>query len=72
MFVFSLCFCDCFYGLAQLRALGVPFLMLLLGASQEVTKKDAKTFPLGTPLALPRYKEKQEKDIKFLSASLAT
>ena len=33
------------------------FWMLLLGARQEVTKKRAKTFPLGTPLALPLFKE---------------
>jgi hypothetical protein len=45
--------------------------MLLLGAHQEVTKKCAKTFPLGSPLALPLYKEKKEKDIKLLNASLA-
>jgi hypothetical protein len=38
-----------FYGLAQLRALGVPFWMLLLGVSQEVAKKETQAFPLGTP-----------------------
>jgi hypothetical protein len=30
--------------------------MLLLAARQEVTKKRAKTFPLGTPLAMPLFK----------------
>ena len=47
------------------------FLMLLLAARQEVAKKRAKTFPLGTPLALPLFKDKKEKDIKYLCASLA-
>jgi hypothetical protein len=30
--------------------------MPLLGASQEVAKKDAKTFPLGSPLSVPLFK----------------
>jgi hypothetical protein len=45
--------------------------MPLLGASQEVAKKDAKTFPLGSPLALPLYKAEQEKNIKVFYALLA-
>jgi hypothetical protein len=40
--------------------------MPLLGASQEVAKKDAKAFPLGSPLALPLFKEGLgEKHIRF-------
>jgi len=44
--------------------------MLLLGAPQEVAKKGAKAFPLGSPLALPLYKEKDEINIKALRAVL--
>jgi hypothetical protein len=40
------------------RAERIAFLLTLLGTPQEVSKKGAKTFPLGTPLAadagLPR------------------
>jgi hypothetical protein len=38
------------YSLAQLRALGKCIFLSLLGAPQEVTKKGAKAFPLGSPL----------------------
>ena len=48
---------------AQLRAALCGIFMLLLGASQEVTKKDAKTFPLGSPLSVPLFKNKDEKNI---------
>ena len=41
------------YSLAQLRALGVRHLMLLLAARQEVAKKRAKAFPLGSPCRSP-------------------
>jgi len=41
-----------------------------LGEPQEVAKKRVKTFPLGTPLALPRYKAKQEIDVSNFHAVL--
>jgi hypothetical protein len=50
----------------QLRAALCGLLMLLLVARQEVAKKRAQAFPLGTPLALPLYKENRgEKHINF-------
>ena len=56
----------------QLRAALCGVFMLLLGASQEVTKKDAKTFPLGSPLSVPLYKDKDEKNRYSYPVSLAT
>jgi len=44
--------------------------MTLLGAPQEVSKRRAQAFPLGTLLALPLCKAKQEIDIKYLYAVL--
>jgi hypothetical protein len=42
------------------------FRMTLLAARQEVSKKRAQAFPLGTPLALPRYKvEHESSHIRF-------
>ena len=41
----------------QLTRRAVLFFMLLLGASQEEAKKDARTFPPGPLSALPLYKE---------------
>jgi hypothetical protein len=45
--------------------------MLLLGTRQEVTKKRAKAFPLGSPMFVPRFKREDEKDIRVYSATLA-
>ena len=56
----------------QLRAALCGVFMLLLGTSQEVTKKDAKTFPLGSPLSVPLYKDKDEKNRYSYPVSLAT
>ncbi len=48
-----------FYGLAQLRALGVPFGCHFFASSQRNgERKDAQAFPLGPPLALPLCKAK--------------
>ena len=47
-------------------------LLLLLGVSQEVAKKETKVFPLGSPLALPLFKDEDEKDRDFLHVSPAT
>ena len=54
----------CFFGISNDFSLGRAYsfalrgslCMSLLGSPQEVTKKRAKVFPLGSPLALPRYK----------------
>ena len=51
------------------------FFVLLLGASQEVTKKDARTFPPGPPFALPLYKEnrgEKHENFKYISRHTAT
>jgi hypothetical protein len=45
--------------------------MPLLGAPQEVAKKRAKTFPLGSPCDCRSSKMAGEKDIKFFGVSLA-
>jgi hypothetical protein len=47
---FSWIFNNFAYGRTLLRACAVPALMLLLGVSQEVAKKETRTFPPGPPL----------------------
>jgi hypothetical protein len=49
--------------------------MTLLAARQEVSKKRAKTFPLGTPLALPLFKAdrgEKHKRYKCIARHIAT
>jgi hypothetical protein len=60
------------YGLAQLRALGVPVLdVTSLPFRKEVTKKRNQDVPSWISLSLPLCKEEKEKNIKFFTASLA-
>ena len=64
-------FNDFFYGRAYCFALRYAgFLMLLLGTHQEVTKKCAKTFPLGTPFPCRATNKNKRDHISFFHAVL--